>query len=77
MSRRRSVQWSERAAADWMALSLPKATLVAEAVDVFAQTGRGPFIATSPTEFILTVDHLNIMIIVDDDTIHVDAIHRS
>jgi hypothetical protein len=71
------VRWSKHGHADWRALSLDKAKRVSEAVERFATTGNGTVIATTPTEFLLFVDDLAVMLIIEGDDLHVDGIRRA
>jgi hypothetical protein len=56
-------------------LSLDDARLVARAVTRFPM--EGIVIATGPSEYLLLVDALAVVLVIDDDTVHVDCVRRA
>jgi hypothetical protein len=69
------VVWSERATADWMALTFEDAEAVARAVRLFAETGGGGAIFTEG-EYRLFVGSYVLAFLIDGDTLHVDRVRR-
>jgi hypothetical protein len=70
------VHWDDRALDDWRRLPLKDAKAVAVAVERWAQTGAGVVIAVEG-EFRLLVGAFLVVLLVDGDTMHVDAVRRA
>jgi hypothetical protein len=69
------VEWSQQALADWRRLSIDDAKLVARAVGSFPM--EGIVIATSPSEYLLLVGALAVVLVIDGDVVNVDRVRRA
>jgi hypothetical protein len=69
------VEWSEAALEDWRRLPLASAEVVARAVAQFPADGI--VLATGPTEYLLLIGELAVVLLIDGDTLHVDRIRHA
>ena len=70
------VEWTDAAIDDWKRMSSARATLVATAVRRFAALGEGTVVCVEGT-YMLFVDDLVVLMLVDGDTLWIDRVRRA